>query len=169
MNKDIKVREESLELREERLELRDESLDELLDKLQSQQPMVEDEDAFIDSIMDSLPDVEVRGESLELSGESLELSDESLEAREERTSPIILMIRSFSSIAAMLLVGLFIFLNVDNPAKAQQMANDNNQIISKSSYYSDMSKCTTPEEAMKLYADKKQRSINNLISMYNEK
>lgn len=160
MNKSFKVRGERLEVREESLELRDESLDELLDKLQNQQPMVEDEDAFIDSIMDSLPDIE---------DESLELREESLEASEERTSPIILMIRSFSSIAAMLLVGLFIFLNVDNPAKAQQMANDNNQIISKSSYYSDMSKCTTPEEAMKLYADKKQRSINNLISMYNEK
>lgn len=157
----------SLELRGESLELRGESLEELLDKLQSQQPMVEDEDAFIDSIMDSLPDIEE--ECLEVGAESLEVGAESLEARDERTSPIILVIRSFSSIAAMLLVGLFIFLNVDNPAKAQQMANDNNQIISKSSYYSDMSKCTTPEEAMKLYADKKQRSINNLISMYNEK
>lgn len=127
------------------------NIDELLDSLQGQQPIIMDEDAFIDGIMDRLPEME------------------EVEPSDERTSPIIIMLRTFSSIAATLLIGLFIYLNVDNTADAQQAATEGCYMIRKDSYYSDLSKCTTPEEAIRQYAERKQRSINNLISMYNEK
>lgn len=135
-------------------------IDDILDKLKMQQPSVGDEEAFIDSIMDGLPDFNDNG---------LEANGENSEAKTERTSPVIIMFRTLSSLAATFLVGLFIFLNVSNSAKVEIVQESNNQINRNSSYYPEMCKCTTPEEVMKQYAEKKQRSINNLISMYNEK
>lgn len=135
-------------------------IDDILDKLKMQQPSVTDEEAFIDSIMDSLPD---------LNDDGLETKDENPETDTEKTSPLIIMLRTLSSLAATFLIGLFIFLNVSNKAEDEMAQEPYIQINRNSSYYSEMSKCTTPKEAMKQYAEKKQRNINNLISLYHEK
>ena len=122
------------------------NIDEILQRLQTQQPMLEDEDTFIDSIMDSLPDLPE-----EMSG----------------ASPFIIALRAFSSLAASVVIGLFIFLNVDSPSHKSLQSAETEHSAYASYAYADLSDCTTPQEAMKKYTEKKSMDINKLISLYN--
>lgn len=118
-------------------------IDELLDALRNQQPRVDDEDVFVDEIMNMLPDEKVE-----------ELHD----------SPLVILIRTISSIAAVLVIGWFVFLNMEsNPSEVEEGYGGR-----YNSMYSEYNDCNTKEDVIRLYFQRKNNNINNLITLYDE-
>lgn len=92
------------------------NIDKLLNSLQGQQPKLDDADLLTDLVMDSLPELET-------------------EEERPRTSLVINIIRTVSSIAAMLIIGLLIYENIPTKQELpkQSMAYNQQAIISRSS------------------------------------
>lgn len=72
-------------------------IDNILDSLKGKQPVIDCEDDFADFIMDAIPERE--------------------ESRPRR-NPIVIALRAVASIAAAIIVGLFIFQNLDDDVEA---------------------------------------------------
>ena len=82
-------------------------MDDILERLKGQQPMLENPDEMVDNIMANLPDREVQ--------------DAESEDREDRKAPTLLIaLRTITSAAAMLLIGLFIYVNLPTKMASQQ-------------------------------------------------
>ena len=82
-------------------------VDEIFNRLQGQMPMLENPDEMVDNIMANLPDREVQ--------------DAESEDREDRKAHTLLIaLRFITSAAAMLLIGLFIYVNLPTEMASQQ-------------------------------------------------
>ena len=82
-------------------------MDDILERLKGQQPMLENPDEMVDNIMANLPDREVQ--------------DAESEDREDRkTHTLLIALRFITSAAAMLLIGLFIYVNLPTEMASQQ-------------------------------------------------
>ena len=113
-------------------------MDDILERLKGQQPMLENPDEMVDNIMANLPDREVQ--------------DAESEDREDRkTHTLLIALRFITSAAAMLLIGLFIYVNLPTEMASQQ-AN---------TYRTDLAQGNTLEN---LYTRSLQKSQSNLIS-----
>ncbi|MBO7582091.1 MAG: hypothetical protein J6T38_11325 [Bacteroidaceae bacterium] len=113
-------------------------MDDILERLKGQQPMLENPDEMVDNIMANLPDREVQ--------------DAESEDREDRKAHTLLIaLRTITSAAAMLLIGLFIYVNLPTEMASQQ-AN---------TYRTDLVQGNTLEN---LYTRSLQKSQSNLIS-----
>ena len=113
-------------------------MDDILERLKGQQPMLENPDEMVDNIMANLPDREVQ--------------DAESEDREDRKAHTLLIaLRTITSAAAMLLIGLFISVNLPTEMASQQ-AN---------TYRTDLVQGNTLEN---LYTRSLQKSQSNLIS-----
>jgi len=78
-------------------------MDDILERLKGQQPMLENPDEMVDNIMANLPDREVQGAESEEQGHTL-----------------LIAMRIITSAAAMLLIGLFIYVNLPTEMASQQ-------------------------------------------------
>lgn len=109
-------------------------MDDILERLKGQQPMLEDPDGMVDHIMANLPDREVQS------------------AESGRKAPVLLIaLRIITSAAAMLLIGLFIYVNQPTEM-ASQRAN---------THKTDLVQGNTLEN---LYTRSLQKRQSNLIS-----
>ncbi len=77
-------------------------IDDILDRLQGQMPTLENPDAMVDNIMASLPDIE-----------------DDLPKQETKQHAMIVILRTITSAAAILLIGLFIYVNQPVKTEAQ--------------------------------------------------
>lgn len=77
-------------------------IDELFNRLQGQMPTLENPDEMVDSIMESLPDRE-----------------EHLPQKASKQQAVLVALRTITSVAAMLLIGLFIYVNQPVKTEAQ--------------------------------------------------
>ncbi len=77
-------------------------IDELFNRLQGQMPTLENPDEMVDSIMESLPDRE-----------------EHLPQKASKQQVVLVALRTITSVAAMLLIGLFIYVNQPVKTEAQ--------------------------------------------------
>ena len=77
-------------------------IDDLFNKLQGQMPILENPDEMVDSIMESLPDRE-----------------EHLPQKASKQQAVLVALRTITSVAAMLLIGLFIYVNQPVKTEAQ--------------------------------------------------
>ncbi|MBQ6751561.1 MAG: hypothetical protein IJR02_12460 [Bacteroidaceae bacterium] len=84
-------------------------MDDILERLKGQQPMLENPDKMVDNIMANLPDREVQ-------------SAESEEIEDRKVPTFLIALRFITSAAAILLIGLFIYVN-QPIQKASQQAN----------------------------------------------
>ena len=84
-------------------------MDDILERLKGQQPMLENPDEMVDSIMANLPDREVQ-------------NAESEERKDRKVPTFLIALRFITSAAAILLIGLFIYVN-QPIQKASQQAN----------------------------------------------
>ena len=84
-------------------------MDDILERLKGQQPMLENPDKMVDNIMANLPDREVQ-------------SAESEEIEDRKVPTLLIALRFITSAAAILLIGLFIYVN-QPIQKASQQAN----------------------------------------------
>lgn len=134
---------------------RQRTTDDVLDALRMQQPKVENEEAFVDDIM----------ELIETQESPTLLSTSVAFDKKNNQSSILHLFRTFSSIAAAILIGWFIFLNTgDKPSSSEEQYSDGYTYS-----YSKYSNCSTIDEVIRLYFENKNNSRNNLISQYNEK
>ena len=79
-------------------------IDDILDRLKGQQPELENPDEMLESIMANLPDREVHGTRSE-------------EPESDTPHLVLRMLRTITSAAAILLIGLFIYVN--QPTKTE--------------------------------------------------
>ena len=79
-------------------------IDDILDRLKGQQPELENPDEMLESIMANLPDREVHGTRSE-------------EPESDTPHLVLRMLRTITSAAAILLIGLFIYVN--QPVKTE--------------------------------------------------
>lgn len=77
-------------------------IDELFNRLQGQMPTLDPPDEMVDSIMESLPDRE-----------------EHLPQKASKQQAVLVALRTITSVAAMLLIGLFIYVNQPVKTEAQ--------------------------------------------------
>ena len=89
--------------------------DEIINSLQGKQPNVANEEEFTDMIMDSLPDFDTMNNE-----ELTEETPSNIAPMARKNSSIIIALRTIASIAAMYLVGLFIWLNADTDTQKRQ-------------------------------------------------
>lgn len=119
------------------------SVDKLLDALKNQKPKVEDEESFVDEIMGMLPDEE---------------------PSVSHDSPLIILVRTISSIAAVIVIGWFVFLNMESkPSESHGGYGEGYNHV-----YSEYDDCNSKEEVIRLYFQRKNNNINNLITLYDE-
>ncbi len=77
-------------------------IDELFNRLQRQMPTLENPDEMVDSIMESLPD-----------------RKDDLSQKASKQHAILVALRTITSVAAMLLIGLFVYVNQPVKTEAQ--------------------------------------------------
>ena len=82
-------------------------MDDILERLKGQQPMLENPDEMVDNIMANLPDREVQGA-------------ESDDREDKKAHTLLIALRIITSAAAMLLIGLFIYVNLPTEMASQQ-------------------------------------------------
>lgn len=118
-------------------------IDDILKRLQSQSPTLDNEDEFTDWIMNAIPDKE-----------------------EKRNAKVIKLIQMFSSAAAILLIMLFVWQNIDYDKQPKTYTEYKQNIIE-----SPLRQCTTANQVYtycKQKMAKNQNSINRLIENYYE-
>ncbi len=113
-------------------------MDDILERLKGQQPMLENPDEMVDNIMANLPDREVQGAECE-------------DREDRKAHTLLISLRIITSAAAMLLIGLFIYVNQPTEMASQQ-AN---------TYRTDLAQGNTLEH---LYTRSLQKSQSKSIS-----
>jgi len=135
------------------------SIEDILGGLRAQTPHVDDEEMFIDEIM-------LRVEE----AEEVEMPS-AVEGVEASSVPtFIIMLRTVSSIAAAILIGLFIYVNVDSHSDTDSASVTSYDMSNIGNPYSEIRTDCSQGEIIRQYADmrNKKNRKNQLISMLNE-
>jgi len=146
--------------------------DDILKDLAGQTFKVEDEDLFVDEIMGRLSDDDDNLNLNENENDNDNLNDnadQNLNKDKGWHGTLVLALRTVSTIAAVLVVGVFAFVNMDSGMKSE---NVECEAMSLEQYGNGtFSKGETPQEYISQYAARKSKELNKnkLISMYNEK
>lgn len=130
--------------------MKNNNIDNLFATLRTQTPQVEDEDLFVDSIMDSLPELDEQP------------------AASSKVITMLTIVRTLSSMAAAVLIGLFFFVHQGADASTERCEAQEQFRANYGNTYQSLSTASTPNDVMERYAEIKARksNINRLISMY---
>lgn len=136
--------------------------DEIINRLQGKQPDVKNEDELTDMIMASLPDFDTFND---------EETPDNIVPMTRKSNSIIITLRIITSIAAMYLVGLFVWLNADKKAPKDEKTYIFTQRIETIEYKSNVDENSTPAELYMCYIQSrkaKENSISKLRKLINE-
>lgn len=124
-------------------------LDEIIARLQSQQPEPDCADELTDMIMDSLPELP---------------AETPVSATQHRVAPIVSIVRNFSSAAAIFLFILFAWQNVKNPFFQQSPDTpDYEQCIANyKPDYSSITESSNPRESFNRYFQQRESKVKYL-------
>lgn len=140
--------------------------DEIINSLQGKQPNVANEEEFTDMIMDSLPDFYTMNNE-----ELTEETPSNIIPMARKNSSIIIALRTIASIAAMYLVGLFIWLNADTDTSEEAKTYMLSERIETTNYKLSVDENSTPAELYMCYIESrktKENSISKLRKLINE-
>lgn len=140
--------------------------DEIINSLQGKQPNVANEEEFTDMIMDSLPDFDTMNNE-----ELTEKTPSNIIPMERKNSSFIIALRTIASIAAMYLVGLFIWLNTDTDTSEEAKTYMLSERIETTNYKLSVDENSTPAELYMCYIESrktKENSISKLRKLINE-
>lgn len=140
--------------------------DEIINSLQGKQPNVANEEEFTDMIMDSLPDFDTMNNE-----ELAEETPSNIIPMARKNSSIIIALRTIASIAAMYLVGLFIWLNTDTDTPEEAKTYMLSERIETTNYKLSVDENSTPAELYMCYIESrktKENSISKLRKLINE-
>lgn len=140
--------------------------DEIINSLQGKQPNVANEEEFTDMIMDSLPDFDTMNNE-----ELTEKTPSNIIPMARKNSSIIIALRTIASIAAMYLVGLFIWLNADTDTPEEAKTYMLSERIETTNYKLSVDENSTPAELYMCYIElrkTKENSISKLRKLINE-
>lgn len=140
--------------------------DEIINSLQGKQPNVANEEEFTDMIMDSLPDFDTMNNE-----ELTEETPSNIVPMARKNSSIIIALRTTASIAAMYLVGLFIWLNTDTDTPEEAKTYMLSERIETTNYKLSVDENSTPAELYMCYIESrktKENSISKLRKLINE-
>lgn len=140
--------------------------DEIINSLQGKQPNVANEEEFTDMIMDSLPDFDTMNNE-----ELTEETPSNIIPMARKNSSIIIALRTIASIAAMYLVGLFIWLNTDTDTPEEAKTYMLSERIETTNYKLSVDENSTPAELYMCYIESrktKENSISKLRKLINE-
>ncbi|NLV52817.1 MAG: hypothetical protein GXY64_06090 [Bacteroidales bacterium] len=142
--------------------MKNSKIDGILKGLRGQNPQVDHENLLVDSIMDALPDLD----------KVVPLAAEETDTKQEETqvSRFIIMLRTISSVAAAVLIGLFIWVS-QHPAEQEEAIVHRQALDNYSQSKGIISSATSPSELRGKYVELKikENRKNNLISMYHER
>ncbi len=108
-------------------------VDDFCQRMLRQQVKISDEEAFADEIISQLPDITPsigKAETRKVQGRGI--------------SPLLIAIRVVSSVAAMLLIGLFVQMQTAETTSVAYLNEDNARLVQMNS--TDYSKCKTPHD-----------------------
>lgn len=140
--------------------------DEIINSLQGKQPNVANEEELTDMIMDSLPDFDTMNNE-----ELTEETPSNIAPMARKNSSIIIALRTIASIAAMYLVGLFIWLNTDTDTPEEAKTYMLSERIETTNYKLSVDENSTPAELYMCYIESrktKENSISKLRKLINE-
>lgn len=140
--------------------------DEIINSLQGKQPNVANEEELTDMIMDSLPDFDTMNNE-----ELTEETPSNIVPMARKNSSIIIALRTIASIAAMYLVGLFIWLNTDTDTPEEAKTYMLSERIETTNYKLSVDENSTPAELYMCYIESrktKENSISKLRKLINE-
>lgn len=140
--------------------------DEIINSLQGKQPNVANEEEFTDMIMDSLPDFDTMNNE-----ELTEETPSNIIPMARKNSSFIIALRTIASIAAMYLVGLFIWLNTDTDTPEEAKTYMLSERIETTNYKLSVDENSTPAELYMCYIESrktKENSISKLRKLINE-
>ncbi|MDO4959356.1 MAG: hypothetical protein Q4E68_08920 [Prevotellaceae bacterium] len=140
--------------------------DEIINSLQGKQPNVANEEEFTDMIMDSLPDFDTMNNE-----ELTEKTPSNIIPMARKNSSIIIALRTIASIAAMYLVGLFIWFNADTDTPEEAKTYMLSERIETTNYKLSVDENSTPAELYMCYIESrktKENSISKLRKLINE-
>lgn len=141
--------------------------DEIMNHLKGMKPNVEDEEELTESIMASLPDFD--GENCqELTAATPTYT---VQAGRNITSSVIVVLRTILSVAAVFLIGLFIWLNSGKHVSEKTEAYIPKQRTEHISHMSGIDEYSTPAELYMCYMESrrtKENSISKIRKMINE-
>lgn len=140
--------------------------DEIINSLQGKQPNVANEEEFTDMIMDSLPDFDTMNNE-----ELTEKTPSNIIPMARKNSSIIIALRTIASIAAMYLVGLFIWLHADTDTPEEAKTYMLSERIETTNYKLSVDENSTPAELYMCYIESrktKENSISKLRKLINE-
>lgn len=140
--------------------------DEIINSLQGKQPNVANEEELTDMIMDSLPDFDTMNNE-----ELTEETPSNIIPMARKNSSIIIALRTTASIAAMYLVGLFIWLNTDTDTPEEAKTYMLSERIETTNYKLSVDENSTPAELYMCYIESrktKENSISKLRKLINE-
>lgn len=141
--------------------------DEIMNRLKGMKPNVENEEELTESIMASLPDF--NGENCQELTETT-LTD-TVPAGRNTTNPVIVVLRTILSLAAVFLIGLFVWLNSEKHASEKTEAYIPKQKTEHISHLSGIDEYSTPAELYMCYMESrrtKENSISKIRKMINE-
>lgn len=141
--------------------------DEIMNRLKGMKPNVENEEELTESIMASLPDF--NGENCQELTETT-LTD-TVPAGRNTTNPVIVVLRTILSLAAVFLIGLFVWLNSEKHASEKTEAYIPKQRTEHISHLSGIDGYSTPAELYMCYMESrrtKENSISKIRKMINE-
>ena len=140
--------------------------DEIINSLQGKQPNVANEEELTDMIMDSLPDFDTMNNE-----ELTEKTPSNIIPMARKNSSFIIALRTIASIAAMYLVGLFIWLNADTDTPEKAKTYMLSERIETTNYKLSVDENSTPAELYMCYIESrktKENSISKLRKLINE-
>lgn len=138
-----------------------------MNRLKGMKPNVENEEELTESIMASLPDF--NGENCQELTETT-LTD-TVPAGRNTTNPVIVVLRTILSLAAVFLIGLFVWLNSEKHASEKTEAYIPKQRTEHISHLSGIDGYSTPAELYMYYMESrrtKENSISKIRKMINE-
>ncbi len=141
--------------------------DEIMNHLKGMKPNVEDEEELTESIMASLPDFD--GENCQELTEATPTY--TVQAGRNITSSVIVVLRTTLSVAAVFLIGLFIWLNSGKHVSEKTEAYILTQRTEHTSHLSGIDGYSTPAELYMCYMESrrtKENSISKIRKMINE-